>query len=159
MLIATPLEQFTEREVRGRYRFSAPRLAAEFVHLQEDVTLRAVLPLNRDSLVRGPRDGAQVVISKLKEKITSAVLLQDGLFHCLSEKRSEHEARPEPRFRKGHICWLRYRVARALGTTISIILEVFEASTTKRRTVGFGVPAWNRKQTETAMSGNQRSVF
>lgn len=54
----------TERVVRTRYCLSAPRVAAEFIHLQNDVTLRAVLPLNCESLVRGPRDGAQVVISE-----------------------------------------------------------------------------------------------
>lgn len=47
---------------------------------------------------------------------------------------------------------MRYRAARALGTKISEILETFEASTTNRRTVGFGVPAWNRKHTKTSIT-------
>lgn len=58
----------TEAEKRRRYGCFAPRLAGEFVHLHNDVILRAVLPLNCDPLVCGPRDGAQVVISTFTKK-------------------------------------------------------------------------------------------
>lgn len=58
----------TEAEQRRRYGCLAPHLAGEFVYLQNDVILRTVLPLNCDPLVRGPCDGAQVVISTLKKK-------------------------------------------------------------------------------------------
>lgn len=138
MPIDTPLR--SKGEVRRGYCCLGPRLPPELVHLQDDVALRAALPLDREFLVRGPRDRAQVVLSKFQKSKRRTLEV------TIRGKCSKHQARPRPRCPKPCILWLRYRVARAPGTTISIVLETLEALTTKRRTVGFGVPGWNRKK-------------